>query len=105
MAISEKTLGPEHPATAASLNNLAVLLHDQGDYAGARPLYERALAIREKALGPEHPATATSFSYLAALLSLEGVLSGHATAHATGPVQTAMPAANAMASGFRMGRG
>jgi hypothetical protein len=28
-----------------------------GDYAGARPLYERALAIFEKVLGKEHPNT------------------------------------------------
>ena len=46
---------PSIPHTATSLNNLALLLQDQGDFAGARPLYERALAIREKALGPEHP--------------------------------------------------
>jgi hypothetical protein len=52
-------LGPEHPDTATSLNNLAGLLYAQGDLAGARPLYERALAIREKVLGPEHPNTAT----------------------------------------------
>jgi tetratricopeptide (TPR) repeat protein len=42
---------------ANSLNNLASLLSDQGDYAGARPLYERALATYEKALGPERPPT------------------------------------------------
>src|SRR5262249_5916451 len=30
----------------------------EGDFAGARPLYERALAICEKVLGPEHPDTA-----------------------------------------------
>ena len=29
------------------------------EFAGARPLYERALAIREEALGPEHSDTAT----------------------------------------------
>jgi Tetratricopeptide repeat len=52
-------LGPEHPNTAQSLNNLAVLLQAQGDLTGARPLFERALAIYEKALGPEHPDTAT----------------------------------------------
>ena len=55
LAIREKALGPEHPLTATTLNNLAVLLQDQGDLAGARSLNERALAIREKALGPEHP--------------------------------------------------
>jgi Tetratricopeptide repeat len=51
LAIREKALGPEHPDTATSLTNLAVLLNDQGDLAAALPLYERALAIRSKALG------------------------------------------------------
>jgi hypothetical protein len=32
-------------------------LQAQGDLAGARPYYERALAIGEKALGPDHPTT------------------------------------------------
>jgi Flp pilus assembly protein TadD len=50
-------IGPEHPHTATSLNNLALLLDAQGDYAAARPLYARALAIREQMLGPEHPNT------------------------------------------------
>ncbi|MGO9361411.1 MAG: tetratricopeptide repeat protein, partial [Xanthobacteraceae bacterium] len=63
LAISEEALGPEHPGTAASLRNLALLLQDQGDLAGARPLLERALAIYERALGPEHPETATSLNY------------------------------------------
>ena len=66
LAIREKALGPDHPDTAASLNNLAVLLQAQGDLAAARPLYERALAICEKALGPDHPDTATSLNNLAA---------------------------------------
>jgi hypothetical protein len=35
----------------------ALLLQDAVDLAGARPLFERALAINEKVLGPEHPAT------------------------------------------------
>jgi hypothetical protein len=49
--------GPEHPDTALSLNELVSLLHTQGDLAGARPRYERALAIHEKVLGTEHPDT------------------------------------------------
>jgi hypothetical protein len=36
MAIREKTLGPDHPDTATSLNNLATLRRAQGDLAGAR---------------------------------------------------------------------
>ena len=76
LAIREKALGPEHPHTAMSLNNLANLLQARGDLAGARPLYERALAIREKALGPEHPHTATSLGNLANLLQARGDLAG-----------------------------
>ena len=72
LAIREGVLGPEHPATAASLNNLAGLLARQGNYAAARPLYERALAIREGVLGPEHPDTATSLNNLALLLASQG---------------------------------
>ncbi len=69
-------LGPEHPDTATSLNNLAGLLQAQGDFAGARPLYERALAIREKVLGPEHPDTASSLNNLAIRLQAQGDLAG-----------------------------
>jgi tetratricopeptide (TPR) repeat protein len=74
LALREKALGPDHPATALSLNNLALLLQDQGDLAGARALHERALAIREKALGPDHPDTAESLNNLALLLQAEGDL-------------------------------
>jgi tetratricopeptide (TPR) repeat protein len=70
--ITEKALGPEHPATATSLNNLAALYDSQGQYAAAEPLYRRALAIREKASGSEHPDTATSLNNLAALYASQG---------------------------------
>jgi tetratricopeptide (TPR) repeat protein len=72
LAIYEKALGPEHPHTAGSLNNLAGLLQDQGDLARARPLFERALAIREKALGPEHPLTTATRNNLANIVSWTG---------------------------------
>jgi tetratricopeptide (TPR) repeat protein len=75
-AICESVLGPEHPLTATSLNSLAILLKDQGDLAGARPLCERALAIYEQVLGPEHPFTATSLNSLAILLEAQGDLAG-----------------------------
>jgi tetratricopeptide (TPR) repeat protein len=69
-------LGPEHPETAAAVNNLASVLHAQGDLAGAQPLYKRALEIAENALGPEHPNTAMALSNLAALLYAQGDLAG-----------------------------
>ena len=59
LAIREKTLGPDHPDTAASLNNLALLRCLQGNCAEAEPLFRRALAIAEKVLGPDRPETQT----------------------------------------------
>ena len=55
LRIRQKVLGPEHPDTAISLNNLAVLYQDIGEYAKAEPLLREALRIRQKVLGPEHP--------------------------------------------------
>jgi tetratricopeptide (TPR) repeat protein len=57
LAICEQVLGPNHPDTARSLNNLAFLYQSQGDYEHAKPLYERALAIMERTLGSNHPDT------------------------------------------------
>jgi len=74
LEIRERVLGAEHQRTAASLNQLAALLADQGDLVAARPLYERALAVWEKTLGPEHPDTASSLNNLALLLSNQGDL-------------------------------
>ena len=74
LAIRQKVLGPEHSDTATSLNNLAVLLRDQGRLAEAELLYRQALAICQKVLGPEHSDTATSLANLASLLQAQGHL-------------------------------
>jgi len=67
LAIREQALGPNHPNTATSLNNLALLYIDTGAFDQALPLFERALAIKERALGPDHPDTATSLDSIAHL--------------------------------------
>ena len=67
LAINEKALGPDHPDTAYSLNNLAVLAYYEGDMPEAARLMRRALAIREKALGAQHPLTQSSRRSLAAI--------------------------------------
>lgn len=48
LSIRESTLGRDHPAVAATLNNLAVLYGKRGKYKEAEPLCQRALEIREK---------------------------------------------------------
>ncbi len=57
LAISEQQLGPDHPAVATRLNNLAELYRDQGRYAEAEPLYLRTLTICFNRLGADHPHT------------------------------------------------
>jgi CHAT domain-containing protein/Tfp pilus assembly protein PilF len=57
---------------AEQLNKQVEQLYQQGQYATAIPLAERALAIREKVLEPEHPDVATSLNNLAALYQEQG---------------------------------
>ena len=65
LAIYEKVLGAEHPDTATTYNNIALVYHAQGDYPKALEWYFKALAIFEKALGAEHPDTATTYNNIA----------------------------------------
>ena len=72
LRIRQKFLGPEHPETAASLNDVASLYEDMGEYRKAEPLYQEALRIRQKVLGPEDPFTANSLNNLAVLYHVMG---------------------------------
>ena len=64
-ADSARMLGPDHPDTLASWNNLAIACQEVGRKAEAIRLHERALAGRVRALGPEHPDTLASRNNLA----------------------------------------
>lgn len=64
LGVRQRILGSEHPDTATSLFDLAVLYVSSGEYAKAEPLHREALAIRRKVLGDQHPDTATSFNNL-----------------------------------------
>lgn len=81
LEMSEARLGPDHPDTARSLNNLAAVLRSHGDLDHARILHERALAIREARLGPDHPDTAWSLTNLATVLYDQGDIDGARTLH------------------------
>jgi tetratricopeptide (TPR) repeat protein len=54
LSIRENTLGPEHDDVAYALNTLALLHKSLGDFARAKPLFEKALQIFEKSHGPDH---------------------------------------------------
>ena len=72
LRVRQKVLGPEHPDTAQSFNNLAWLYRVMGEYDKAEPLYQEALRIRRKVLGPENPLTAQSLINLAWLYRAMG---------------------------------
>ncbi|CBJ33504.1 Tetratricopeptide repeat protein [Ectocarpus siliculosus] len=59
-AIRDKTLDPDHPDVARSLNDRALLLDKKEQYTDAVPLLERALSIRMKKLGENHPDTVST---------------------------------------------
>ncbi|KXJ84796.1 P-loop containing nucleoside triphosphate hydrolase protein, partial [Microdochium bolleyi] len=66
--VREAVLGAENSGTLASVNNLAVVLRDQGKYEEAEAMQRRALDGYEKALGKHHPSTLTIVSNLALVL-------------------------------------
>ncbi|RPA91598.1 hypothetical protein L873DRAFT_1713537 [Choiromyces venosus 120613-1] len=65
---TEKVLGPDHPETLASVNNLASVLQDLGRYAESETMHRRALESTEKVLGPDHPETLAIVNNLALVL-------------------------------------
>ncbi|MEG4117769.1 tetratricopeptide repeat-containing protein, partial [Microcoleus sp. N9_B4] len=67
LSIREQQLGADHPNTAQSLNNLAVLYYAMGRYPEAEPLFVRSLSISEQQLGADHPDTAQGLNNLAVL--------------------------------------
>ena len=78
--------GLRHPARdlAQRLHgrgNLGRVLKGQGDLAGARAAYERALAIDETAFGPDHPNVAIRVNNLGSVLRAEGDLAGARAAY------------------------
>ena len=74
----ERVLGPDHPRTLASRNDLANAYLAAGRAAEATPLFERTLADSERVLGSDHPDTLISRnnlagSYLAAGRAAEAI--------------------------------
>src|SRR5260370_1180076 len=72
MEIRQRVLGPEHPDTLTSMNDLATDLSDSGHYAEAEKLEREELDIFRRVLGAEHTGTLTSMDNLAIVLSHRG---------------------------------
>ena len=61
----EKELGPEHPDTLTSMDNLASTYTEQGRWREAEELGVLVFETRKRVLGPEHPDTLMSIANLA----------------------------------------
>jgi serine/threonine protein kinase len=67
-------LGPDHPDTLKSMNNLATAYQDSGQLAKAVTLHEDTLKKRKAKLGPDHPDTLSSMNNLADAYAVSGQL-------------------------------
>jgi len=65
-------LGPDHPDVARSLDYLATLRQNRGDYAEAETLFIAALDLRRRVLGEQNAETAESYNNLGALYDVQG---------------------------------
>jgi tetratricopeptide (TPR) repeat protein len=74
LALAERELGPDHPATLSTLTQLGNLAQTEGRFADARTLHERVLAARERALGKDHPDIAGVLNNLGTVYRTEGKL-------------------------------
>ena len=76
MDTRNKILGPEHPETLRSMNNLASTYWNQGRYEEAEKLNVQVREAHKRILGPEHPHTLRSMYHLdmtRILRTLEGI--------------------------------
>lgn len=72
LELRRRVLGPTHPMTMATLNNLAIDRYRMGNLAAAEESFRQALAAWRAKLGPSHAYTRSAASNLGAILIDEG---------------------------------
>ena len=73
-ALYRENVGPDHPDTLTSMNDLALAYEAAGKLDLALPLFTETLKIMKGKLGPEHPDTLTSMNNLALTYQAAGKL-------------------------------
>ena len=68
LAAKRELLGPRHPDTLATMNNLASTLRELGKPAEVEAMQREVLAAEREVLGARHPSTLTAMSNLASTL-------------------------------------
>jgi tetratricopeptide (TPR) repeat protein len=72
LATRQSILGETHIDVAASLEQLAMLMHDKGHFASAESLNRQALAQNKEAFGERHARVATNLDFLALYIKAQG---------------------------------
>jgi serine/threonine protein kinase/tetratricopeptide (TPR) repeat protein len=81
LELRQPLLGPEHPDTLTSMQNLAIAYHGQGKYVAAAALSAQTLEIRKRVLGAEHADTLISMNRLANTYHRQGKTAEAAALH------------------------
>ncbi len=68
LKLRRQALGPQHPDTLISMNELAHTLQETGKYALAEALFNKVLATQIRARGSDHPDTLTTMNNLAIMV-------------------------------------
>jgi tetratricopeptide (TPR) repeat protein len=71
LANRRRVLGPRHPQTLSSMDDLALNLNRQGRHREAEKMLRETIDIRRQVLGPQHPDTLASMSSLGITLTVE----------------------------------
>ena len=74
LELMKAKLGPDHPDTLATMNNLAAMYEKAGKLDLAVPLYDETLKFRQAKLGADHPDTLTTMGNLALAYTYAGKL-------------------------------
>ncbi len=74
LELAERRLGPDHPLTLSTLQQLSQLARSRGRFAEARGLLERVVASRKRVAGEDHPAYASALAGLGDVLRAEARL-------------------------------
>ena len=72
LARVKRSKGDKDPDYAVLLNNLTLMLKEQGQYEEAEDLYRQALEIDEQTIGKNHPNYAIDLNNLAEVLGVQG---------------------------------
>src|SRR5262249_46945734 len=72
--LRKQLYGERHYHVGASLNNLALVVADQGDLPRPRQLHEQALALFKQLYGDRHPDVAAALNNLAEVCRDQGAL-------------------------------